>query len=314
MKRLRMMVREDTVDSRGRRLRTIARQTKRAQMGSDSIFRMGSDSIEKMEADPICADMSPSARLGFGGAVLSLISSAPPPPHGCAAEPRSRDWLEPSQLVLPLFVRLGEGVRQPVESMPGVSPDVGGRDAARCDATRRSAGSAACCCSASRTTRTRRVRARGTTKGRCSRRCARSSASCRSSSSSPTSACASTPIHGHCGVFARTATSTTTRTLELLAREAVSHARAGADIVAPSDMMDGRVGGDSRARSTTTGFGDTSILSYAAKFAAAVLRPVPRGGREHAAVRRPARLSDGPANVDEALRESGSTSRRAPTW
>ena len=63
----------------------------------------------------------------------------------------------------------------------------------------------------------------------------------RSCSSSPTFACANTPSHGHCGIV-ENGEVLNDPTLELLAEEALSHARAGADIVAPSDMMDGRVG------------------------------------------------------------------------
>ena len=61
-------------------------------------------------------------------------------------------------------------------------------------------------------------------------------------------------------------------TLELLARTAVSHARAGADIVAPSDMMDGRVGAI-REELDAEGFADVPILAYSAKFASAFYGP-----------------------------------------
>src|SRR5689334_23218906 len=71
--------------------------------------------------------------------------------------------------------------------------------------------------------------------------------------------------HGHCGVLHEGVVDNDA-TLELLAREAVSHARAGADIVAPSDMMDGRVRAI-RAALDENGFTDTPILSYAAKYA-----------------------------------------------
>jgi porphobilinogen synthase len=71
--------------------------------------------------------------------------------------------------------------------------------------------------------------------------------------------------HGHCGVI-RGNDVDNDATLELLAREAVSHAKAGADIVAPSDMMDGRVLAI-RSALDMQGFKDVPILSYAAKFA-----------------------------------------------
>jgi porphobilinogen synthase len=109
--------------------------------------------------------------------------------------------------------------------------------------------------------------------------------------------------HGHCGVIRRESGDVDNdATLELLAREAVSHARAGADIVAPSDMMDGRVGAIRRALDGA-GFIDTAILSYAAKFAGPFYGPfreaaesTPRFGD-----RRSYQMDAG--NADEALRE-----------
>ena len=78
--------------------------------------------------------------------------------------------------------------------------------------------------------------------------------------------------HGHCGVLREDGSVDNDATLELLARTAVSHARAGADIVAPSDMMDGRVGAI-RAELDAEGFTDTPILAYSAKFASAFYGP-----------------------------------------
>ena len=81
--------------------------------------------------------------------------------------------------------------------------------------------------------------------------------------------------HGHCGVVKRDARGTrilNDPTLKLLAQAAASHAEAGADIVAPSDMMDGRVRAI-RERLDGDGFADTPIMSYAAKFASAFYGP-----------------------------------------
>jgi len=109
--------------------------------------------------------------------------------------------------------------------------------------------------------------------------------------------------HGHCGVIRReTGDVDNDATLELLAREAVSHARAGADIVAPSDMMDGRVGAIRHALDTA-GFSDTAILSYAAKFAGPFYGPF-RDAAESTPQfgdRRSYQMDAG--NADEALRE-----------
>jgi porphobilinogen synthase len=77
--------------------------------------------------------------------------------------------------------------------------------------------------------------------------------------------------HGHCGVLHDGAVDNDA-TLALLARQALSHARAGADIVAPSDMMDGRVAAIRRALDGE-GYGDVAILSYAAKYASAFYGP-----------------------------------------
>jgi porphobilinogen synthase len=77
--------------------------------------------------------------------------------------------------------------------------------------------------------------------------------------------------HGHCGVLLDGAVDNDA-TLELLARQAVSHAEAGADIVAPSDMMDGRVAAI-RQGLDAAGFRDVPILSYAAKYASAFYGP-----------------------------------------
>lgn len=77
--------------------------------------------------------------------------------------------------------------------------------------------------------------------------------------------------HGHCGVL-RGETVDNDKTLPLLARTALSHARAGADMVAPSDMMDGRIG-VIRAHLDANGFCDTPIMSYAAKYASSFYGP-----------------------------------------
>ena len=107
--------------------------------------------------------------------------------------------------------------------------------------------------------------------------------------------------HGHCGVI-RDGTVANDESLELIARQALSHARAGADIVAPSDMMDGRVGVIRRTLDAE-GFGDVAILSYAAKYASAFYGPF-REAAESAPQfgdRRSYQMD--PANGDEALRE-----------
>src|SRR3954468_13658714 len=74
--------------------------------------------------------------------------------------------------------------------------------------------------------------------------------------------------HGHCGVLRTDGVVDNDATLELLARTAVSQAEAGADIIAPSDMMDGRVGA-LRAALDDQGLSETPLIAYSAKFASA---------------------------------------------
>jgi len=109
--------------------------------------------------------------------------------------------------------------------------------------------------------------------------------------------------HGHCGVVRDDGTIDNDASLELLARTAVSHARAGADVIAPSDMMDGRVGAI-RAELDAEGFEELPILAYAAKFASAFYGPFREaaGSTPSSGDRRSYQLD--PANAREALRET----------
>ena len=108
--------------------------------------------------------------------------------------------------------------------------------------------------------------------------------------------------HGHCGVL-KNGEVDNDESLKLLAREAVSHARAGADVVAPSDMMDGRVAAI-RAALDEAGHTGTSILSYAAKFASAYYGPFREAAEStpESGDRRGYQMDA--ANVNEALRET----------
>ena len=107
--------------------------------------------------------------------------------------------------------------------------------------------------------------------------------------------------HGHCGVV-RDGRVDNDATLPLLSRAAVAYAEAGADVIAPSDMMDGRVGAIRRALDQA-GLSETPIVSYAAKYASAFYGPF-REAAESAPQfgdRRAYQMD--PANADEALRE-----------
>ncbi|HUF50828.1 MAG TPA: porphobilinogen synthase [Longimicrobiales bacterium] len=107
--------------------------------------------------------------------------------------------------------------------------------------------------------------------------------------------------HGHCGVL-HDGSVDNDATVELLARQALSHARAGADVVAPSDMMDGRVGVIRRALDAH-GFLDTAILSYAAKYASAFYGPFREAAESSPQFGDRRGYQMDPANAEEALRE-----------
>jgi len=209
--------------------------------------------------------------------------------------------LAPSQLVLPLFVRGGTGIRQPVGSLPGVaqtSVDELVRDAEAASALgiggvllfgipdrKDEIGSNA-------------WDPRGPVQN-----------AVRELKRSVPDLVVITDVcmceytdHGHCGVL-EGGDVANDATLELLAKAAVSHAEAGADIVAPSDMMDGRVG-VIRAALDDAQYANTVILSYAAKYASAFYGPfreaaesAPRSGD-----RRGYQMD--PPNADEAVREA----------
>lgn len=109
---------------------------------------------------------------------------------------------------------------------------------------------------------------------------------------------------GHDGIVAPDGRILNDETIEVLCKQAVSQARAGADIIAPSDMMDGRVGAI-RDALDDEGFTEVSILAYTAKYASAFYGPfrealdsAPRGGDKKT-------YQMDPANVREALREAG---------
>jgi porphobilinogen synthase len=109
--------------------------------------------------------------------------------------------------------------------------------------------------------------------------------------------------HGHCGLLDAEGRVVNDATLELLARTAVSQARAGADVIAPSDMMDGRVG-VIRAALDADGFTDVPILAYSAKFASAFYGPF-REAADSAPSHGDRRgYQMDPANAREALREA----------
>jgi porphobilinogen synthase len=107
--------------------------------------------------------------------------------------------------------------------------------------------------------------------------------------------------HGHCGVVKNGAVDNDS-TLELLSKEALSHAQAGADIIAPSDMMDGRVGAIRRALDDN-GFDQIAIMAYAAKYASGFYGPFREAAESTPQFGDRRSYQMDPGNTDEALRE-----------
>ncbi|MFH1350627.1 MAG: porphobilinogen synthase [Pseudomonadota bacterium] len=108
--------------------------------------------------------------------------------------------------------------------------------------------------------------------------------------------------HGHCGLI-KDGQVDNDATLEILSRQAVSHARAGADFVAPSDMMDGRVAAI-RRELDANGFQDTCILSYAVKYASAFYGPFREAAESAPQFGDRSGYQMDPANALEALKEA----------
>ena len=109
--------------------------------------------------------------------------------------------------------------------------------------------------------------------------------------------------HGHCGIV-KDGVVQNDPTLERLTAEALAHARAGADMVAPSDMMDGRVGAIRRALDAA-GLADTPIMSYAAKYASGFYGPFRDAAQSTPQFGDRRGYQMDPANADEAIREAG---------
>src|SRR5215211_3294243 len=109
--------------------------------------------------------------------------------------------------------------------------------------------------------------------------------------------------HGHCGVVLEDGTVDNDLSLELLAKTASSHAAAGADAVAPSDMMDGRVGA-LRSQLDAEGYTDLPIVAYSAKFASAYYGPFREAADSAPSFGDRRSYQMDPANADEAVREA----------
>ena len=181
--------------------------------------------------------------------------------------------LEAGQLVLPLFARNGRKLRQPVASMPGVfqlSPDEAAREAEKAHAL----GVPAVLLFGIPGAKDEKASGAFARQG-IVQQTVRLLKKELPQLLVVTDVCLCEYMsHGHCGIVGgeHGGEVLNDRTLPLLARAALSHAEAGADVVAPSDMMDGRVAAIRRALDQH-GFSGTPILSYAAKFASAYYGP-----------------------------------------
>jgi porphobilinogen synthase len=209
--------------------------------------------------------------------------------------------LHPSMLVAPLFVRPGRRTREPIDSMPGVerlSPDVAAEEAARLAGlgvggvllfglpdSKDPLGSEASADDGIVQDAFRRIRA----------------LELPLVTIADTCLCEYTD-HGHCGPLAADGSVDNDAALVRLADTAVSQARAGADIVAPSAMMDGQVAAI-RAALDAAGFGETAIMAYAAKHASAFYGPFREAADSAPAFGDRRAYQMDPANGREALHE-----------
>ncbi|MCC6245226.1 MAG: porphobilinogen synthase [Gemmatimonadaceae bacterium] len=209
--------------------------------------------------------------------------------------------LDPAQFIWPLFVRSGIGLRSPIGSMPGVfqtSVDELVRDAERAVAaqlggvllfgipdTKDATGSSAWDPHGPVAEGVRAIKREFPTLLVITDVCM----------------CEYTD-HGHCGLLTADGDVDNDATLTLLSREAVAHAEAGADIVAPSDMMDGRIGHMRRALDAA-GFTNTPIMSYAAKYASAFYGPFREAAESTPTFGDRRSYQMDPANGREAIRE-----------
>jgi porphobilinogen synthase len=209
--------------------------------------------------------------------------------------------LHPSMLIAPLFVRPGRGAREPIESMPGqdrVSPDVAADEAARLaelgvgglilfglPETKDAMGTEASADDGMVQEAFRRIRAMELPLATIADTCL----------------CEYTD-HGHCGPLAADGSVDNDAALARLAETAVSQARAGADIVAPSAMMDGQVGAI-RSALDAAGFADTAIMAYASKHASAFYGPFREAADSAPAFGDRRGYQMDPANGREAMHE-----------
>ncbi len=208
--------------------------------------------------------------------------------------------LEPADFIAPFFLVPGEGVRQPVPSMPGVdrvSPDLAAEDARGLAAL----GIRGVILFGIPETKDAEGSPSADPDGPVCR-------AIRAIKSAAPSLVVFTDVclceytsHGHCGLLNGQQIDNDA-TLGVLAKEALAHARAGADVVAPSDMMDGRVAAI-RTALDAEGFSSVPILSYAAKYASGFYGPFREAAESTPAFGDRRGYQMDPANAREAIKE-----------
>jgi porphobilinogen synthase len=209
--------------------------------------------------------------------------------------------LTPEALIYPLFLVPGRAVRHPVESMPGISQlsvDEAVKDARAAAA----AGVAAVLLFAAPERKDARASDALDPKGLAAQGITAIKEACPQLLVWADVCLCGATDHGHCGHVSAHGVVENDSSIKTLAEVALNYARAGADAVAPSDMMDGRVGAI-RARLDAEGHASTPIVSYAAKYASSFYSPFREAAESAPAFGDRRSYQMDPANAREALRE-----------
>jgi len=209
--------------------------------------------------------------------------------------------LTPDALIYPLFVVPGRALRNPVESMPGIS-QLSVDEAVKEAKAAAGAGVPAVLLFAAPAAKDARASAARDPQGLAAQAISAIKEACPELLVWADVCLCGATDHGHCGHVLPGGTIDNDSSIETLAEVALNYARAGADAVAPSDMMDGRVQAI-RARLDREGLSSTPIVSYAAKYASAFYGPFREAAESAPAFGDRRSYQMDPANAREALRE-----------
>ena len=210
--------------------------------------------------------------------------------------------LTPSHLVLPLFVQLGQGTRTPIDAMPGVERLSISETVAEAGEAHK-LGIPAVLLFGLPAEKDEQASGAYDDEG-VVQLAVRALKDAHPELVVITDVClCAYTSHGHCGVVLEDGMVDNDLTIELLAKTAISHAQSGADAVAPSDMMDGRVGA-LRSQLDAEGFTDLPIVAYSAKFASSFYGPFREAADSAPAFGDRRSYQMDPANAEEAVREA----------